>query len=185
MAAVVDVKFKDLRAAVDALNKAMIGDKKLLEKPIKLVGATKENILKEFLAIVENIPDVDGKFPGPAESLNFYNAIVEAEEKAKKTVTPEEKAAKPKAEKAGKTKKEKAEKGPGVIGTILTLITDKGPITKAAIIDGLVAAFPDREKVRMAKTVAAQLGGSQPTRMEKEKGVKFVITEAGYAIKKQ
>lgn len=71
----------------------------------------------------------------------------------------------------------KVEKGPGVIATILETIKS-GPQTQASIIDKLVFAFPEREVEAMKKTVAAQIGSykKQPTRMEKEKNVRFLIT---------
>jgi len=71
----------------------------------------------------------------------------------------------------------KVEKGPGVIATILEAIKS-GPQTQASIIDKLVFAFPEREVDAMKKTVAAQIGSfkKQPTRMEKEKNVRFEIT---------
>lgn len=99
-----------------------------------------------------------------------------------------------KEEKAPKTPKEKTvktEKGPGVIATILAAIQE-GPQTQASIIDKLVFTFPERELDSMKKTVAAQIGSfkKQPTRMEREKNVAFLITvnEKGvptYAIAKQ
>lgn len=82
-----------------------------------------------------------------------------------------------KKEKKEKVKKDKVEKGPGVIATILTLITEKGPISKAEIMKGLVKKFPDREEIAMGKTVTVQITGkTHPVRMEKEKGVTFLIT---------
>lgn len=82
-----------------------------------------------------------------------------------------------KKEKTVKVQKEKVEKTPGVIATILNLIKE-GPQTQAGILDKLVFAFPEREVEAMKKTVSAQIGGfkKQPTRMEQEKNVQFLIT---------
>ena len=88
----VEVKFKDLREAVIALNESGLAPK------IKLIGADKETILKNFMEAMNAIEDVDGKFPGPKAALTFYNAIVDAEEKAAKE------AAKPVKEKPVKEK---------------------------------------------------------------------------------
>jgi hypothetical protein len=183
----IDVKFKDLRIAVVALNES-----KLLKDPIKLVGIAKDQILKDFMKAVEAVPDKDGKFPGPKVALDFYNGVLDLQEAAKKGIAPPKPAAAAKDKAAGKTKaapkekKDKALKGPGVIETILTIIK-KGPAkTKEQILDDLVAAFPDRDKEKMAKTVQVQIGGKKETRMEKEKGVKFKITADGkYSIAKK
>lgn len=184
VAPAVEVKFKDLREAVVALNESG-----LVPTKIKLVGAAKEEILKNFMAAVAGIEDVDGKFPGPKAALTLYNDIVEQEEKAVKAA--EKAAEKPKEQKAPKEKKEKKvkfakepklgkeEKGPGVIASILEFIKEEGPITKAAILEKLAERFPERAIDQMKKTVAVQLGGT-PCRMEKERGVSFIVDkEAG------
>ncbi len=179
----VEVKFKDLREAVVALNESG-----MLEKKLKLVGVSKEFILKSFMDTVAAIEDVDGKFPGPKTVLNFYNSVVEQEEatakkekagtKGKDADKDADKASKtPKTPKEQKEPKEPKEKAPGVISTILDLVK-KGPITKEQILAKLVKAFPDREGDRMKKTVAVQLGGD-PCRMEREKDVKFTRGEGG------
>jgi hypothetical protein len=75
----IDVKFKELRVAVVALNES-----KLLKEAIKLVGISKEEIYKQFCKAMDSIPDVDGKFPGPKEALDFSNKMIELEEAEKK-----------------------------------------------------------------------------------------------------
>lgn len=186
----VDVKFKDLRIAVQALNES-----KLLDKAIKLVGISKDQILTDFMAVMEKVPDDEaGKFPGPKMALDFYNGVLDLQEKAKEEVVPPkpEAEAKPKKEKVGgaaksaKEKKEKVDKGPGVIASILDIIKSAKPpgITKVEILDALVVAFPDREKEKMAKTVAVQLSGKNGCRMETEKGVTFKVTDGKFAIAK-
>ncbi len=186
--AVVDVKFKDLRVAVTALNKSGILEANKLAL-IELVGAEKEVILKKFMDAMGVIPDVEGKFPGPKEALAFNNLVLEMEEKAAKAAeagTPEAGDGKTKGKKkaAGKKGEKKADKGPGVIESILEIIKEKGPITKEKILAALVKKFPDREEAKMAKTVQVQIGGKKQTRMEKEKKVKFVKSEKGeYSIK--
>ncbi len=75
----IEFSFKNLREAVVALN-----DSGLIETKIKLVGDTKETILKNFMDAVGKIPDKEGKFPGPKVVLDFYNERVDAEEKAAK-----------------------------------------------------------------------------------------------------
>lgn len=81
----VEIKFKDLRDAVTALNKSGLLPKNAegQEVLIELVGQTKEDALKEFMQIVKNIPDnAEGKFPGEKVILDFYNSVLDAEEKA-------------------------------------------------------------------------------------------------------
>ncbi len=74
-------------------------------------------------------------------------------------------------------------KGPGVISSILEIIRTKGPVTKEAILDELCKRFPDRKKESMNKTIQAQIGGKKsPTRMEKEKKIKFVIKDDKYSL---
>jgi len=124
---------------------------------------------------------VDAKDDEETYELGSDDMIVPVAAKADK------KAAKPKGD--GKTKgaakKPAVEKGPGVIATILELITKKGPISQEKIVDALVAKFPDREKESMTKTVRAQIGGKKrPLRMETEKKVKFEIDDKGrYSLK--
>jgi len=113
---------------------------------------------------------------------------------AEKAAAKAEKTAARDAKKAAKVEaaaEKKANKKPGVIASILVCIQNsKTPVSQAQILDYLVVTFPDREKDSMHKTVRAQLGGkSQPTRMEKEKGVEFTITaieeskDKNYSIK--
>jgi hypothetical protein len=80
-------------------------------------------------------------------------------------------------------KSEKKEKGPGVIASILQVIKDNGPVARESILDELTELFPDRDPKAMNKTVQAQIGGKKsPTRMEREKGVKFKIKDSKYSI---
>lgn len=69
------------------------------------------------------------------------------------------------------------EKKVGVLETILELIKSR-PQTQQSILDKLVFMFPERDALAMKKTIQAQLGGkSQPTRMEKERKVEFLIKQ--------
>jgi hypothetical protein len=80
--------------------------------------------------------------------------------------------------KAPKAAKKSTEpKGPGVIETIQKCLSEAGKkgISKAEILDKLVALFPDREKVSMEKTINVQL----PGRLAKEKGLKIKKLENG------
>lgn len=52
-----EIRFKDLREAVTALNKSG-----LLQEEIKLVGSSKEDILKQFMLEVGTIPDVVNEY---------------------------------------------------------------------------------------------------------------------------
>ena len=93
-----DVRFKDLREAANAINNfaGVLKDKAGAEiKPkIKVIGATKEDILKDFMTAFDSIADVPDaefpddrskdKFPGPKIALDFYNSILDAKEKVEK-----------------------------------------------------------------------------------------------------
>lgn len=82
----------------------------------------------------------------------------------------------------GKGKKNHEPKGPGVIATILSLVTSSGKkgISKDELLTKLVELFPDRASEGMSKTIAVQL----PGRMSKEKKVNIVKSEAGcYFVK--
>lgn len=146
----VKLEFKDLREAVIAFNESG-----LLKEKIKLVGVNKEEILKEFMDTVQNMPDdADGKFPGPAKALEFYNSILDAEEKAtkeKKAPTVEE--TKPEVE-VPETKKETPVpvegpkpvvnkiKNSGKKDFISSLIAE-GKYTKKEIVSQTMAEFPE------------------------------------------
>jgi hypothetical protein len=80
-------------------------------------------------------------------------------------------------------KKSAEKKGPGVIATIFTLVSDSGKtgISKADILAKLVEMFPDRAADGMEKTINVQL----PSRMSKERGVTIKKLESGnFAITK-
>jgi hypothetical protein len=81
------------------------------------------------------------------------------------------------------TGKKSAPKGPGVISTIFTLVSDSGKtgISKADILAKLVEMFPDRAADGMEKTINVQL----PSRMSKERKVTITKLESGnFAITK-
>ena len=81
------------------------------------------------------------------------------------------------------TGKKAEKKGPGVISTIFTLVSDSGKtgISKADILAKLVEMFPDRAEDGMEKTINVQL----PSRMSKERGVTIKKLETGnFAIAK-
>ena len=107
----VEVSYKELRAAVNALNESKLAE------PIKIVGIQKDIILKNFKDVVNSIPDnAEGKFPGPPEVLKFYNDLLDAEEEFAKKNTPppeqkkEEKEKKTEGTAKGESPEEKKEK---------------------------------------------------------------------------
>lgn len=76
-----------------------------------------------------------------------------------------------------------ARSGPGVIASIFEIIQNSGPVDQTAISTKLAERFPDRDPVAMDKTIRAQIGGKKDiTRMEKEKGIKFVIKDKKYSL---
>lgn len=88
-----------------------------------------------------------------------------------------------KSTKAPVVKKEKAAKKPGVIQTICDSIGEK-PITEAKILAKLKKAFPDKQEKSMMSTIKVQIGtNKQPTRMERERKITFVITKSDKGIK--
>lgn len=87
--------------------------------------------------------------------------------KLKKAVT--EDAAKKKEAAAAKKAKKAKKKGPGVIQTIIDLISKKGR-TKKEILTELEKVFPDREPKSMMGTINCQV----PKRLRKDKGLKVV-----------
>lgn len=100
-----------------------------------------------------------------------------AEEKARLKAEREAERAAKKEQKAKEAAEAKANKKPGVIASILKIISDaETPITQDQILEQLVAIFPEREPAGLKKTIMAQTGGSiRPNRMEMEKGVTFII----------
>lgn len=78
---------------------------------------------------------------------------------------------------ANTDRKKRPIKNPGVITTILTIITNAKPaVCKTQILAELVKQFADRDEKGMKNTINCQLGGKDITRMEKEKEVKFIIS---------
>jgi hypothetical protein len=76
--------------------------------------------------------------------------------------------------------KSKEPKGPGVITTILSLVTNSGKtgISKADILSKLTEMFPDHNPEGLGKTISVQL----PKRLSKERNVKIEKTEKGNFI---
>lgn len=171
-----EIKFKELASAINALNESG-----LIEPKIKTVGKSKEELIKVFVSTVQSIGDDEttGEWKGPVEAGEYYNKIMVDEPAAPETPVQEKK----KREKKSNTeKKEKSPSGSGIIASILEFIKENGPITKEGILSKLQERFPDHDLDKMKKTVYAQVGGKKETRMEKEKGVKFEISEAGIKI---
>lgn len=147
--ATVTIVFKDLRAACVALNEFKIGEVPLIPEPIKLVGVTKEDVLKKFMENMAAVPDdAEGKFPGPKLALDFYNSVLDAEEKASqgKTEVPGTAAGAGKEVKPpkapGEPKPPKTPKNNEKKDFIAGLITE-GKYTKKEIVEKALAQFPD------------------------------------------
>lgn len=99
------VNFKELSEKINLLNESG-----LLAKKMGKIGKTKEQLVEEFVAAVNGIPDdkETGEWTGPLEVAEYYNTITETvqEEKPK----PEKVEKPPKEKKAPKEKKEKPKK---------------------------------------------------------------------------
>lgn len=116
-----------------------------------------------------------------AEAAPAADAKPETAAAKKKREAAEKKAADKAAKDAAKAATATAEpKKPGVIASILEVITNaKAPVSDADILAELVVRFPDRTAEAMLKTIKAQLGGkNQPLRMEDEKKVAFTLTNS-------
>lgn len=92
-------------------------------------------------------------------------------------------------EKKAPVKKEEVKKEvkvPGVIETIVSIITKNGPISKADILKELSETFPDRDPAKMANTIKVQLTGKDGNRrLEKEKKINLVVDDKGrFSIQK-
>lgn len=161
------IKMKELREASVALN-----DSGLLSEKLKVVAIAKNDLQAEFVTAMVELEDAEV----PEVAVKLYKKIVDAEKK------PEEPDDVPEDEDAyGKPKAGKeSETSPGVIGTILQVIADKGPVSKGDILAKLIQAFPERDPDKMAKTLNCQISGKKrPLRMEREKGVTFTIDSYG------
>lgn len=92
----IDVPFPELRKAIVALNESQIlatVDQDTLKEigvignKIKLVAVSRENMLSTFMSAFDMIKDnEEGKCPAPKEALDFYNMIIDLENKTKETV---------------------------------------------------------------------------------------------------
>ena len=118
----VDVKFKDLRIAVVALNESG-----LIKESIRLVGVDRNVTNKQFMDAVEGIPDdpETGKFPKvDPVILEYFNKMLDLEEKVAKG-DAEELPAK-KAEKKAPAKKNKYGHRVGSQASLIDNCFDKG-----------------------------------------------------------
>ena len=104
----VEIKFKELAAAVKLVN-----DSGLLEKKIATVSSNKEKIVDDFVAAVISIHDdpETGEWKGPVEVAEYYNKIVMPDSDVAEPVVEK---SKPKAKAKAKNKlKAKADKTEG------------------------------------------------------------------------
>lgn len=62
----------------------------------------------------------------------------------------------------------------GVISSIVNLISD-GPKSHEEILSGLIKLFPERSAKSMMNTIKAQLGGTNPLRIERERNISVKI----------
>ena len=104
----------------------------------------------------------------------------QAEEMTQETAQAPEEAPEKAKTKAPKPKKEKAPKKPGVIATIVRLAEEAGEqgITKEAILEHLVQAFPERPQASMKNTIGAMI-----TKANREKYGVEPIREEGQPMR--
>lgn len=167
--------YNGFKSAVKELNESGI-----LSQKVNVIGK-KEVAVKRFLDAIEKLSDEDvAKMPDAAFELN--NNFIEILEKAddENVVEGEGEEIEEVKDKTQKKPITKKQAKPGVIKTILDCIEKDGPITKEKILAKLIKKFPERSGDKMKKTIAIQIGGKKrPLRMEREKEVKFTITEEG------
>jgi len=139
--------------------------------------ATKKNVKEDAPEINENVDQIQ---TNDVKGNDNSQLIADAQKKID-DLKAQLAAAKDELKKLTGKKAEK--KGPGVISTIFTLVSDSGKtgISKADILAKLVEMFPDRAEDGMEKTINVQL----PSRMSKERGVTIKKLETGnFAITK-
>lgn len=90
---IAEVPFLELKKAIVAINESQIlatldqetlKDIGVVGNRIKLVAVSRENMLSTFMTAFDMIEDdAEGKCPAPKEALDFYNKIIEIEERIK------------------------------------------------------------------------------------------------------
>ena len=161
----VDVKFKDLRIAVVALNESG-----LIKESIRLVGVDRNVINKQFMDAVEGIPDdpETGKFPKvDPVILEYFNKMLDLEEKVAKG-DAEELPAK-KAEKKAPAKKNEYGHRVGSQASLIDNCFDKG------------GTFEEIAKVLKKTTSRIK---NHYYHMIRDKGAKFSVKVDKYKIEK-
>ena len=161
----VDVKFKDLRIAVVALNESG-----LIKESIRLVGVDRNVTNKQFMDAVEGIPDdpETGKFPKvDPVILEYFNKMLDLEEKVAKG-DAEELPAK-KAEKKAPAKKNEYGHRVGSQASLIDNCFDKG------------GTFEEIAKVLKLTTSRIK---NHYYHMIRDKGAKFSVKVDKYKIEK-
>jgi len=179
----VDVKFKDLRIAVVALNESG-----LIKESIRLVGVDRNVTNKQFMDAVEGIPDdpETGKFPKvDPVILEYFNKMLDLEEKVAKgdaeelpakkaekkapAKKAEKKAPAKKAEKKAPAKKNKYGHRVGSQASLIDNCFDKG------------GTFEEIAKVLKLTTSRIK---NHYYHMIRDKGAKFSVKVDKYKIEK-
>ena len=170
----VDVKFKDLRIAVVALNESG-----LIKESIRLVGVDRNVTNKQFMDAVEGIPDdpETGKFPKvDPVILEYFNKMLDLEEKVAKgdaeelpAKKAEKKAPAKKAEKKAPAKKNEYGHRVGSQASLIDNCFDKG------------GTFEEIAKVLKLTTSRIK---NHYYHMIRDKGAKFSVKVDKYKIEK-
>jgi hypothetical protein len=153
----------EVSAPSEELIPILVEAAKLLEPGDKISAVTQK--------VLDNLPEAAEPVAEPEETEPVPEAVVEPEGKEKKGAAEPEKAAEKKKTTLAKEKSpaaaKKEKKGPGIIATIVACI-EKAPvkgISKEAILEKLVATFPERDADSMRKTINVQV----PARITKER----------------
>jgi hypothetical protein len=153
----------------------MIMAKKNLMTDVKALSANDVNLVNADEQSVMNVNQAN-----EAEAIKKQAAIDEATKALESAKVAYETAKAELKKLTGKEKKEKVERGPGVIASIFSMVSNsKKGCSKEELIEELVKLFPERSREGMLKTIQVQL----PSRMGKEKKVNIVKENDKFLIK--
>jgi hypothetical protein len=144
--------------------------------------------LEAKLGKLEKLKEPDVDIPDK-KLAGLYDDLISTQQNGEEVTIeddgpPKAEAAQPKAKKAsadGKAKAEKAGRGPGVIATIMEILTgasERKPVSKEDILAELQKAFPDRDPQSMMSTINIQV----PSRLRSDKGLNVQKNADGYYV---
>jgi hypothetical protein len=142
--------------------------------------------LEAKLGKLEKLKEPDVDIPDK-KLAGLYDDLIAAQQNGEEVTVEDDgppKAEAVKVKKAsanGKAPEEKAERGPGVIATIMEIVTgasERKPVSKEDILAELQKAFPDRDPQSMMSTINIQV----PSRLRSDKGLNVQKNADGYYV---